>query len=93
MKLLWTIKWSELIQGLRELYPLWGNERILRLIKSAERELQQSEQETDELEFLLLFMEDDEGHVGEFLRCIRDELQEDKNEYIEKIKNILIGHP
>jgi hypothetical protein len=89
LKLLWTIQWSELIEGLRELYPMWANERILRLIKSAERELQQSV----EVEFLLLFMEDDEGHVGEFLRSIREELHEDKNEYIEKIKTILIGHP
>jgi hypothetical protein len=63
------------------------------LITSAENELQQSSIETNELEFLLLFMEDDEGHIGEFLRTIREQLQVDKNEYIEKIKDIFIGHP
>ncbi len=37
-------------------------------------------------------MEDDEGHIGEFLMNIREQLQLDKNQYIEKIKDILIGH-
>ncbi len=38
-------------------------------------------------------MEDDEGRIGEFLKNIREQLQFDKNEYIEKIKNILIEYP
>jgi hypothetical protein len=82
-----------LVAALHELYPNWTKERISRLIIAAERELQQSSIDKNELEFLLLFMEDDEGHIGEFLRSIREELQVDKNEYIEKIKNILIDHP
>jgi hypothetical protein len=79
----------KLIQALHELYPNWTEERISRVMKSAERELQQE----NPFEFWLLFMEDDEGHIGEFLMSIRKELQCDKNEYIEKIRNILIGHP
>ncbi len=82
-----------MVAALHELYPNWTKERISRLIIAAERELQQSSIDKNELEFLLLFMEDDEGHIGEFLRSIREELQVDKNEYIEKIKNILIDHP
>ena len=38
-------------------------------------------------------MEDDEGHIGEFLTSIREQLQFDKYEYVEKIKNILIRYP
>jgi hypothetical protein len=93
LKLLWTIQWSDFINALHELYPNWTNERISRLIISAERELQQSLNEKNQFEFLLLFMEDDEGHIGEFLKSIREQLELDKYEYIEKIKNILIGHP
>jgi hypothetical protein len=63
------------------------------LIISAERDLQQSSNEKNNFEFLLLFMEDDEGRIGEFLKNIREQLQFDKNEYIEKIKNILIEYP
>jgi len=91
--LLWTIQWSDFIQALHELYPNWTNERILRLITSAERELQQTSIEKNEFEFLLLFMEDDQGRIGEFLKNIREQLYIDKNEYIEKIKNLLIDHP
>ena len=93
MKLLWTIQWSELIDALHELYPNWTDERISRVMIAAEKELRQSSIEKNELEFFLLFMEDDEGRIGEFLRSIRTELQIDKNEYIEKIRNLLIGHP
>lgn len=63
------------------------------MITAAENELQQSSIETTELEYLLLFMEDDEGHIGRFLLTIREQLQVDKNEYIEKLKDIFIGHP
>ncbi len=63
------------------------------MIISAERDLQQSSNEKNNFEFLLLFMEDDEGRIGEFLKNIREQLQFDKNEYIEKIKNILIEYP
>jgi hypothetical protein len=63
------------------------------LIISAEKDLQQSSNEKNNFEFLLLFMEDDEGRIGEFLKNIREQLQFDKNEYIEKIKNILIEYP
>ncbi len=93
MKLLWTIQWSDLIKTLHELYPNWTNEQILRLIISAEKDLQQSSNEKNDFEFLLLFMEDDEGCVGEFLKGVREQLEFDKNEYIEKIKNVLIEYP
>ncbi len=63
------------------------------MIISAEKDLQQSSNEKNNFEFLLLFMEDDEGRIGEFLKNIREQLQFDKNEYIEKIKNILIEYP
>jgi hypothetical protein len=85
--------WSDFINALHQLYPNWTNERISQLIITAEKELQQSSIEKNKFEFLLLFMEDDEGHIGEFLKCIREQLQLDKNEYIEKIKNLLIEHP
>jgi hypothetical protein len=85
--------WSDFINALHQLYPNWTNERISQLIISAEKELQQSSIEKNKFEFLFLFMEDDEGHIGEFLKCIREQLQLDKNEYIEKIKNLLIEHP
>jgi hypothetical protein len=92
-KLLSTIQWEDFINALRQLYPNWTDERISLLINSVKRDLQQSCIERNEFEFLVLFMEDDEGHIGEFLKTIREQLQLDKNEYIEKIKNILIGHP
>jgi hypothetical protein len=88
-----TIQWSDFVNALHQLYPYWTDERISLLIKSAERDLQESSIEKNEFEFLVLFMEDDEGHIGEFLKTIREQLQLDKNEYIEKIKNILIEHP
>lgn len=89
MKLLW----SEFTNAIHELHPNWTNECISQLIISAEKQLQQSSKETDELNFLLLFTEDDEGRIGEFLKSIRKQLEFDKNEYIEKIKDILIDHP
>ncbi|CAF1532841.1 unnamed protein product, partial [Rotaria sp. Silwood1] len=91
--LLWTIRWSDLVTALHELYPYWTNKRISYLIMAAERDLQQSSKERNDLEFLLLFTEDDEGHIGEFLMNIRQQLQLDKTEYIEKIKDLLIGYP
>lgn len=60
---------------------------------SAKKDLQISSSEEDEFKFLLLFTEDDEGHVGEFLMTIRKQLQLDKIEYIEKMKDLLIGYP
>jgi hypothetical protein len=53
------------------------------LIISAERDLQQSSNEKKNFEFLLLFMEDDEGRIGKFLKNIREQLEFDKNEFIE----------
>ncbi|CAF4110686.1 unnamed protein product, partial [Adineta steineri] len=91
--LLWTIQWSDFINALHELYSNWTNERISLLIRSAERDTQQSSIEKNDLRVFLLFMVDDEGHIGEFLMTIRQQLQLDKNEYIEKIKNLLIGYP
>ncbi|CAF1087038.1 unnamed protein product [Adineta steineri] len=91
--LLWTIPWSHFINALHQLYSNWTNERISLLIRSAERDTQQSSIEKNDLRVFLLFMEDDEGHIGEFLMTIRQQLQLDKNEYIEKIKNLLIGYP
>ncbi|CAF1462249.1 unnamed protein product [Adineta steineri] len=81
------------INALHELYSHWTNERVSLLIRSAERDTQQSSIEKNDLRVFLLFMEDDEGHIGEFLMTIRQQLQLDKNEYIEKIKNLLIGYP
>ncbi|CAF2969513.1 unnamed protein product [Rotaria sp. Silwood2] len=91
--LLSTIRWSDLVTALHELYPNWTNERISLLIIAAERDLKQSSKERNDLEFLLLFTEDDEGHIGEFLMTIRQQLKLDKIEYIEKIKDLLIGYP
>ncbi|CAF3572514.1 unnamed protein product [Rotaria sordida] len=92
--LLWTIRWSDLLTALHELYPNWINERISLLIIAAEKDLKQSSKErNDYFEFLLLFTEDDEGHIGEFLMTIRQQLQLDKIDYIEKIKDLLIGYP
>ena len=79
--------------ALHELYPHWTNERIALLIISAERQLEQTSTQKNELEFVLLFTEDDEGHIGEFLMTIRKQLQIDKMEYVEKIKDLLIGQP
>jgi hypothetical protein len=87
------IKLGDLKLVLHELYPHWNRERITRVVMSAERELQRSSIEKTQFEYFLLFMEDDEGHIGEFLRSIREELHVDKMEYIEKIKNILIDQP
>lgn len=89
---LWTITWSDFIQGLHELYPKWTNQCLSELIVSVEKELKQSSNDTNEFEYLLLFTEDDEGHIGEFLKSIRKQLQMDKYEYIKKIKDILINH-
>ena len=85
---------SELSDALHELYPHWTDERMARVMVAAERELQQSAMdETDKLGCLLLFMEDDEGRIGGFLRRIREELHIDKEEYIEKIRKVFLGHP
>lgn len=85
--------WSDLTTALHELYPHWNDERISLLITCAKRDLKQSSIEKNEFEFLLLFTEDDEGRVGEFLTNIRQQLQLDKAEYIEKITELLIGNP
>jgi len=69
---------------LHELYPKWSNERIDRLMKTIPE---------NDVEYVLLFMEDDEGHVGEFLKAIREELEVEKYEYVEKVKELLIGQP
>lgn len=83
----------ELSGGLRTLYPHWTDERIARVITAAGRELQQSSMKNTELGLLVLFTEDDEGRVGAFLRSIREELHIDKEEYIEKIRKVFLGHP
>ncbi|CAF2119884.1 unnamed protein product [Rotaria magnacalcarata] len=88
-----TIRWLDLATALHELYPHWTNERISVLITSAERDLKESTIENNELPFLLLFTVDDEGHLGEFLINIRQQLKLDKIEYIEKITDLLIGYP
>lgn len=84
-----TMKSFDLRRILYELYPKWSNDRIDRLMKSIERDLQQ----TDDIEYVLLFMEDNEGHIGEFLRAIREELEIDKYDYVEQIKDLLIEQP
>lgn len=84
----------ELNDALHVLYPRWTDERIAQVMIAAERELQQlSMQGSDTLGCLLLFTEDDEGRIGGFLKSIRRELLVDKEEYIEKIRKIFIGHP
>lgn len=83
----------QLSDGLRALYPHWTDERIARVITVAGRELQQSSMKQNELGWLVLFTEDDEGRVGAFLRSIREELHIDKEEYIEKIRKVFFGHP
>ncbi|CAF3338072.1 unnamed protein product [Rotaria socialis] len=92
-QLISTIRWLDLASALRELYPHWTNERISLLITSAERDLKKSTIDNNELQFLLLFTVDDEGHLGEFLINIRQQLKLDKIEYIEKITDLLIGYP
>ena len=87
------LTWPEFTVALRQLYPNRTNEQIAMLTRSAERELRTSSDDPDGLDFLQLFMEDDEGRVGEFLQAVREQRQLDRDEYVERIKHVLIGHP
>ncbi|UJR08286.1 hypothetical protein I4U23_012558 [Adineta vaga] len=89
----WTISWANFSKILHELYPNWSQQRLSSLIQAAQQDIQEFYIEKNDLQFMLLFMEDDEGHIGHFLLTIRELLNLDKMEYIEKIKDLLIGHP
>ena len=87
------LSWPEFTAGLRQLYPNRTKEQITMLTRSAERELRRSSDSSDGLDFLQLFMEDDEGRVGEFLQAVREQRQLDRYDYVERIKDVLVGHP
>ncbi|CAF0773440.1 unnamed protein product [Adineta ricciae] len=92
-KPLWTILWSSLSNVLRELYPEWSTERISSLIQAAQLDTHQASKDENDFQFMFLFMEDDEGHIGNFLSTIRQFSYLDKMAYVDKIKDLLIGHP
>lgn len=85
--------WNELKEALRYFYPHRSTSQIENIIQSAEKDFKQTFVATDLIEFLHLFLEDDEGHTGHFLSTLTDQMTAEKNLYIEQVKDLLIGHP
>nr|XP_002739306.1 PREDICTED: translin-associated factor X-interacting protein 1-like [Saccoglossus kowalevskii] len=74
-------KFESILKGF---FPLKSEERMNVLINSAISELK-LEEDSNMINYQDLFTEDDEGRNGPFIRNIREQEQEERNEYIEDI--------
>ncbi|CAH1779147.1 unnamed protein product [Owenia fusiformis] len=70
--------------ALQQYYPEKDEEKINKLIEQAEIELEAKDEEV--LEYRNMFMEDDEGNMGEFLTEVKKQGKDAKLEYVEEIK-------
>ncbi|CAF1228433.1 unnamed protein product [Didymodactylos carnosus] len=82
---------NQFLMSLKLLYPTKTSEKINELVKAAERDLHMTNMQT--FEFGLLFMEGDDGKLGNFLSTLLKQLNEEKIQYVDSIKLILMGHP
>jgi hypothetical protein len=81
---------DQFLESLKLFYPTKTSSQIDELFFSAQHDLQYSSQS---IEFHFLFLEDDEGCLGEFLSTLIKQIHDEKLSYIEQIKQILLGYP
>ncbi|XP_074645033.1 translin-associated factor X-interacting protein 1-like [Tubulanus polymorphus] len=70
--------------ALQQFFPDTNEETVTAFIQAAEQELDAKEMEN--IEYLNLFMVDDEGRTGLFLDEIKKQLRQDRMNYIDEIK-------
>ncbi|XP_064611191.1 translin-associated factor X-interacting protein 1-like isoform X2 [Liolophura sinensis] len=78
---------EEFQQVLKEFFPQIPEDRLTRLMKAVDIELETKE--ADELEYKNLFMEDDEGKTGPFLEEVKKYTDDQKEEYVDNIISAL----
>ncbi|CAF1036122.1 unnamed protein product [Rotaria sordida] len=81
---------EQFLEALKIFYPNKTSSQIDELFQSAKHDLQYS---NESIEFSLLFMEDDETRFSEFLSTLIKQINQEKNFYVEQIKQILLGYP
>lgn len=80
---------TQFVDSLKLTYPDKTNAQIDELLLAAKHDLSYP---ADTIEFSLLFIEDDDGRFGHFLSTVIKQISEERIDYVDQIRQILVGY-